>query len=321
MNKLTLTAGLLVSVLAGAVPALAQTIGYSEAISALAVACGQDLNKYCKTTNLGGGRAQQCLDQNQARVSATCRSTVSALRVNLQKRAAARAAVLGVCDTDIRRLCAGIQPGDGNLMECFYKARRNMSAQCQRAVVDAGYDVSIGAAPPPGQIKLDGADLVGALQGVDEAATSGMNAASLRQLAAQGIKDPSRASRLNREPLSQQLGGLAQFTIAIQFDLGSARIRPDSFKAVGLLADSMYHPYLQGYRILIVGHADARGKREDNLKLSQERADAVREALISPFGINPARIEAVGLGEEQLLNRSNPEAAENRRVQLINIGK
>jgi hypothetical protein len=29
----------------------------------------------------------------------------------------------------------------------------------------------------------------------------------------------------------------------------------------------------------------------------------------------------VGLGEEQLLNRTNPEAAENRRVQLINIGK
>ena len=53
----------------------------------------------------------------------------------------------------------------------------------------------------------------------------------------------------------------------------------------------------------------------------QQRADAVREALINPFGISPARIEAVGLGEEQLLNRRDPEAAENRRVQLINIGK
>jgi outer membrane protein OmpA-like peptidoglycan-associated protein len=43
--------------------------------------------------------------------------------------------------------------------------------------------------------------------------------------------------------------------------------------------------------------------------------------LIDPFGIAPSRIEAVGLGEEQLLNAANPEAAENRRVQLINIGK
>lgn len=48
---------------------------------------------------------------------------------------------------------------------------------------------------------------------------------------------------------------------------------------------------------------------------------AIRAALINPFGISPTRIEAVGLGEEQLLNRRNPEAAENRRVQLINIGK
>ena len=86
------------------------------------------------------------------------------------------------------------------------------------------------------------------------------------------------------------------------------------------MADSLYHPYLQGYRFLILGHTDARGDRRYNLTLSQERAEAIRAALISPFGISPARIEAVGLGEEQLLNSQNPEAAENRRVQLINIG-
>ena len=54
---------------------------------------------------------------------------------------------------------------------------------------------------------------------------------------------------------------------------------------------------------------------------SQRRAEAIREALINPFGISPARLEAVGLGEEQLLKPSNPDAAENRRVQLIALGK
>ena len=176
------------------------------------------------------------------------------------------------------------------------------------------------SAPVLGQIKLNSNDIVSSLQGV-EAATGDVSAARLRQLVAQGMRDPSRANRMNREPLSEQLGKLAQFTIAIQFDFDSARIRPESFRSVGLLADALYHPYLQGYRILIVGHTDAKGNREYNLKLSQQRADAIREALINPFGISPARIEAVGLGEEQLLNRSNPESAENRRVQLINIGK
>lgn len=72
---------------------------------------------------------------------------------------------------------------------------------------------------------------------------------------------------------------------------------------------------------MIAGNTDAKGSREYNIKLSQLRADAIRDALINPFGISPSRIETVGLGEEQMLNSRNPEAAENRRVQLINIGK
>jgi len=57
----------------------------------------------------------------------------------LQKRAAARGYVLQVCDVDIRRLCAGVAPGDGNLLECFLKAERSASLQCRQAVTDAGY--------------------------------------------------------------------------------------------------------------------------------------------------------------------------------------
>jgi OOP family OmpA-OmpF porin len=174
--------------------------------------------------------------------------------------------------------------------------------------------------PAIAQTNLTANDIVSSVQGV-EAAAGNINAARLRQLVAQGMRDPSRTDRMNREPLSEQLSKLAQFTIAVQFDNNSARIQPRSFRAVGLMADALYHPYLLGYRFLIVGHTSATGSRETNLKLSQQRADAIREALINPFGINPSRIEAIGLGEEQLLNRGNPAAAENRRVQLINIGK
>jgi OOP family OmpA-OmpF porin len=308
------------SLIAGSSHSMAQTVGYADAIGGLAVNCGNDIQKYCKKTNLGGGQVQQCLEQNKAGVSARCKSSISGLSIQLRERAAARAAVMKVCDGDIRRFCTGIQAGDGNLMECFNSSGRNMSSQCQRAVVDAGYTASIGASSATGQVSLGSGDMVSSLQGV-EASTSTINAASLRQLVAQGMRDPARANRANRAPLSQQLGSNAQFTIAIQFDLDSARIRPDSFKAVGLMADSLYHPYLQGYRFLILGHTDGTGSREHNLKLSQQRADAIRAALINPFGISPARIEAVGLGEEQLLNRENPGAAENRRVQLINVGK
>jgi outer membrane protein OmpA-like peptidoglycan-associated protein len=302
---------------AGTAPA--QTIGYADALGQLGTSCGAEIAKYCKNEPLGGGRVRQCLQRNQASISPRCSGSITALSNLLVKRTAARAAVPRVCDADIKRICAGIQQGDGNLMECFYKAKRNISAACQQAVADAGYEVELGSSSGSGKINLSSGQLVSSLQGVESAAT--VSAAQLRQLVSQSLTDPSRTNRVNRAPLFGQLDQLAQFTIAIQFDFNSARIRPDSFRAVGLMADALYHPYLQGYRFLIVGNTDAKGSREYNLKLSQERADAIRAALIDPFGIAPSRIEAVGLGEEQLLNAANPEAAENRRVQLINIGK
>jgi OmpA-OmpF porin, OOP family len=173
--------------------------------------------------------------------------------------------------------------------------------------------------PATAQTRLNSADIVNSLQGIEDEAPM-ISAALLRQQVQASFKNPARANRVNREPISEQLNKLAQFTIAVQFDFDSARIRPESYRSIGLIADSLYHPYLLGYRFLVVGHTDGKGSREYNLKLSQARADAIRDALINPFGISPARIEAVGLGEEQFLNRANPEAAENRRVQLINIG-
>jgi len=189
-----------------------------------------------------------------------------------------------------------------------------------RQLLAAAVALALGLAPALAQKRLNSTELVNSLQGVEEI-PPGFSAALLRKQARDSLADPLRANPNNREPLSAQLEKLAQITIAIQFDFGSARIRPQSYRAVGLMADSLYHPFLLGYRFLIVGHTDAVGGREKNLDLSQRRADAIREALVNPFGIDPRRIEAVGLGEEQLLNSRNPTAAENRRVQLINIGR
>ena len=176
------------------------------------------------------------------------------------------------------------------------------------------------AMPANGQIALTPNELVTSLQGVDAVPTD-LSGVRLRQLAADGLKDPSRKNPVNRQPLSEQLNKLPQITIAIEFDLNSPYIRPQSWASVGRIADALYHPLLLEYRFLIVGHTDARGDRKKNLELSQYRANSIKEALMNPFGIKPGRLEAVGLGEEQLLNRANPKADENRRVQLIAIGK
>src|ERR1044071_5200086 len=90
----------------------AQTIGYADAIGTMGKTCGADIAKFCKTTQLGDGRMQQCL--GKANASQGCKTSMAALDALIKKRAAARSAVVKVCDADIRQFCAGMEIGDGN---------------------------------------------------------------------------------------------------------------------------------------------------------------------------------------------------------------
>jgi outer membrane protein OmpA-like peptidoglycan-associated protein len=84
------------------------------------------------------------------------------------------------------------------------------------------------------------------------------------------------------------------------------------------MADALYSPYLQGYKILIVGHTDGKGSREHNLKLSQQRADAIRDALINPLGVSPSRIEAVVEQQQARCRVKSPRPADQYR-QVIGL--
>lgn len=172
--------------------------------------------------------------------------------------------------------------------------------------------------PALAQTSLTTTDLVRSLTGLQD--TANVDVAALRRMAEERARQPDN-NAIDRPPIAQQLYNLPQITLQIDFNFDSAIIKPSSYPALGRIADTLYHPVLLGYRFLIVGHTDAKGKRLYNLKLSQERADAVREALVSVFRIDPRRLLDVGLGEEQLQDPKHPDAAVNRRVQIVTIGK
>lgn len=93
--------------------------------------------------------------------------------------------------------------------------------------------------------------------------------------------------------------------------------------------DARHHPLLtkvqrvittfEGAGIRIEGHTDSQGGAEANRALSQRRAIAVREHLLSRIPIPSSRIEAVGLGEEQPIgsNETAEGRARNRRIEVV----
>ncbi|MCK0198608.1 OmpA family protein [Ancylobacter sp. 6x-1] len=141
----------------------------------------------------------------------------------------------------------------------------------------------------------------------------------LRKMVEQAVAQ-NAPLELNRATIAAELDKLAQITVQIQFALDSAIIRPESYATIGAIADALHHPILWKYHFLITGNTDTTGNRARNLALSQQRADAVRDALVNLYGIDGRRLEAVGLGQEVLQTPKDPKNPINRRVQLFNIG-
>jgi flagellar motor protein MotB len=75
------------------------------------------------------------------------------------------------------------------------------------------------------------------------------------------------------------------------------------------------------FTFLIVGHVESNGKRENNVILSQRRADSIRDILVNTFKISTKRLQTIGLGEEQLLDPARPTAPVNQQIQIMTIAK
>jgi OmpA-OmpF porin, OOP family len=106
----------------------------------------------------------------------------------------------------------------------------------------------------------------------------------------------------------------------IFFEYAKATLRPDSYPELDRIVDTMKeNPNLA---IEVQGHTDNVGSNESNLKLSQDRAEAVRKYLLSKK-IQAARVTSVGYGETKPVATNDTEEgrALNRRVQLAIVRK
>jgi outer membrane protein OmpA-like peptidoglycan-associated protein len=114
--------------------------------------------------------------------------------------------------------------------------------------------------------------------------------------------------------------GLPRIDLTIPFEFDSAEITQAALPVLETLGRALQDPALASSQFIVGGHTDASGSDGYNLKLSQRRAEAIRHYLMQTFAIDERRLVAIGFGEMQLKNSHTPDAAENRRVQLVNLG-
>lgn len=100
----------------------------------------------------------------------------------------------------------------------------------------------------------------------------------------------------------------------LEFDTGKATIRSSSYPSLNKVAALLIE---KNFSLKLAGHTDNTGSMQTNMRLSKERAEAVKAYLVSK-GANPSRIEATGYGPTQPIasNATAEGRQKNRRVEF-----
>jgi OmpA-OmpF porin, OOP family len=102
----------------------------------------------------------------------------------------------------------------------------------------------------------------------------------------------------------------------LSFPVGSSEIQPQNFGLLTRIQRALrIFPEAQ---VVVEGHTDAMGDDDLNQRLSQERADAVRQYIVANMPNSASRIETKGYGESSpLASNDSPEGrAKNRRIDI-----
>jgi len=103
----------------------------------------------------------------------------------------------------------------------------------------------------------------------------------------------------------------------IVFELNSDRIAPRARGILDKIGRALQSEELGNLGIVIEGHTDASGAFDYNMRLSTRRAEAVKRYLIENFDVEAARLQTVGKGPTDLLDKQNPRNGANRRVVFV----
>jgi OmpA-OmpF porin, OOP family len=132
------------------------------------------------------------------------------------------------------------------------------------------------------------------------------------EVRAGGLPELTTDSRISDCP-----GCVVTITLNVEFDSNKAVVKEKYNNEIKKVADFMKK--YPNTTAVIEGHTDNTNTAAYNQKLSEERANNVRQYLIKHFGIKASRLTAVGYGLTKPVAANNTEEGKqkNRRVQAV----
>jgi gas vesicle protein len=86
--------------------------------------CSEDIAKFCKDVQPGGGHIQECLKKHENELSAVCKESTEEAKKKLKDFSQA-------CADDIKKFCKDIKPGGGQITKCLKEHEHDLSAGCK----------------------------------------------------------------------------------------------------------------------------------------------------------------------------------------------
>jgi outer membrane protein OmpA-like peptidoglycan-associated protein len=130
------------------------------------------------------------------------------------------------------------------------------------------------------------------------------------------VEQEAMKQEITSNIMMDSLNATGHIALAITFDTGKATIKDESTPIIEQMVELMQTN--ADLKVEIQGHTDNVGKPEANKKLSEDRANAVKKALVDR-GIAADRMSAIGYGDTKPVADNNTEEgrAQNRRVELV----
>jgi OOP family OmpA-OmpF porin len=127
---------------------------------------------------------------------------------------------------------------------------------------------------------------------------------------------PPPVEEMKKVPeVEQKILEKGRVTLNVEFDFNKAVVKPKYYKDIQSVAEVMKkYPDL---KIVIEGHTDNVGGEKYNLNLSQKRAEAIKNIMVTKYNVEPSRLTAKGFGySKPIASNSTKEGRQkNRRVE------